>query len=336
VITAPLTAASKYRPPFRNHEPSRFVDPKAEGINLSTASIPLYDPTNFTIVTRHQTDWDLAIRIIEDKRMARLSQFCTSYQGEVNEKRDKKCLSRDEADGPLVMRGSNICLYAVREASQGEDFYLDVHDFFKGKKPESKAFHSKHERVGFQRSSPQNNFRRIIAARMGAGNFCFDTVSYMPITEAKLPLNFLVGLLNSKLLDWYFRLGSTNSKVNEYQFNNLPCPVFAEALTPDDERLKDEVKEAIQDEDFAAAFDSLKPKLAEPPFSPIVRDVIVDLVNRITLIEAGRGDIARKERSALDPDGQPYQDLIDRCLFAMAGLSDSESAALQGRLAKMR
>jgi hypothetical protein len=319
----------------RVHE-SRFVDTKAEGITLSTASIPLYDPTNFTIVTRHQADWDLAIRIIKDGRMDRLSHYCTSYQGEVNEKRDKRYLSRDEACGPLIMRGSNICLYAVRDASQGQDFYLNVADFFKGKKLESKAFHSKVERIGFQRSSPQNNFRRIIAARMDAGNFCFDTVSYIPITKAKLPLSFLAGLLNSKLLDWYFRLGSTNSKVNEYQFNNLPCPVFAEDSKGDDERLREEVLQAIEDEDLAAAFDTLKTKLVTPPFSPIVRDVIVDLVDRIMLNEAGRGDIARTKRSALDPDGQPYQDLIDRYLFAMAGLTDAESIALQGRLSRMR
>lgn len=41
-----------------------------------------------------------------------------------------------------------------------------------------------------------------------------------------MDLHLLVALLNSKLLDWYFRLGSTNSKVNEYQFNALPIPAI--------------------------------------------------------------------------------------------------------------
>ncbi len=136
------------------------------------------------------------------------------YQGEVNErlKNKKGSISVHEDDGKLILRGSNVCLYAVRDASQGEDFYIRKAIFLKDKPPTSKAFHSKQQRAGFQRSSPQNNFRRIVAAIIEADNFCFDTISYVPASESELPLLFLVGLLNSKLLDWYFRLGSTNSK----------------------------------------------------------------------------------------------------------------------------
>src|SRR5439155_26297927 len=147
-------------------------------------------------------------------------------QGEINETTNKKFLSKRPEDGPLILRGANVCLYVVREASQGEEFHLCQKTFLDGKSETSKAYHSKVARAGFQRSSPQNNFRRIVAAMIEPGSFCFDTVSYVPASETKLPLQFIVGLLNSKLLDWYFRLGSTNSKVNEYQFNNLPCPIF--------------------------------------------------------------------------------------------------------------
>jgi hypothetical protein len=86
--------------------------------------------------------------------------------------------------------------------------YLD------GKRPDAKAWHHKEHRVGFQRNSPQNNFRRLIACHIPPGEFCCDTVSYFPEKGSKLPLNLLLALFNSKLLDWFFRLGSTNSKVN--------------------------------------------------------------------------------------------------------------------------
>ena len=59
------------------------------------------------------------------------------------------------------------------------------------------------------------------------------------------------------------------------------------------------------------------------------------IVERIIAIETARGEIARAERSALDPQAQPLQDLIDRILFRLAGLSDTESADLETRLAKM-
>jgi hypothetical protein len=66
-----------------------------------------------------------------------------------------------------------------------------------------------------------------------------------------------------------------------------------------------------------------------------VTTCLVRLVDRITKVEADRGDIARSDRSALDPKAQPYQDLIDRMLYRMAGLSEDEAAGLERRLAQM-
>jgi hypothetical protein len=52
-------------------------------------------------------------------------------------------------------------------------------------------------------------------------------------------------------------------------------------------------------------------------------------------LEADRGDIARTERSALDPAAQPYQDLIDQLIYGMAGLTAEEVKALEERYARM-
>ena len=79
----------------------------------------------------------------------------------------------------------------------------------------------------------------------------------------------------------------------------------------------------------------LVPGLVTPPFSPAVRDTIIEAVKRIMAIESARGEIARTERSALDNKAQPYQDLIDQLFYRMAGLSDEEVAGLESRLARM-
>jgi hypothetical protein len=77
----------------------------------------------------------------------------------------------------------------------------------------------------------------------------------------------------------------------------------------------------------------LRPLLAEPPFSPAIRQVIT--VRQIMVCEADRGDIVRTERSALDPAAQLYQDLIDQLFYGMAGLTADEVKALEERYAKM-
>ena len=61
----------------------------------------------------------------------------------------------------------------------------------------------------------------------------------------------------------------------------------------------------------------------------------MELVKRITAIEAARGEIARTERSARAPAAQPCQDLIDRILHSLAGLSDTDWHGLEERLARM-
>jgi len=75
--------------------------------------------------------------------------------------------------------------------------------------------------------------------------------------------------------------------------------------------------------------------LQSPPFNGALRDLIVEAVSRIERIEAERGDIPRSARSALDPKAQPYQDLIDRLFYVMAGLSEAEASAIEDRLTRM-
>ncbi len=43
---------------------------------------------------------------------------------------------------------------------------------------------------------------------------------------------FLVGLLNSRLLDWLFRKTSTNNHVNLYELETLPIPQITKSNKP--------------------------------------------------------------------------------------------------------
>ena len=321
--------------PFRARvHPGRFIEEDSPGLTLTTAAIPLYDPGNFTIVSCGQADWNLAVRIMQSGRMGRLKEFAEFFQGEVNEtnERAKGNLTRVEREGKLVTRGANVCLYVVRPASQGEDLLLNVSSFLRDKGQDTKAYHHRYRRVGLQESSPQNNFRRIITAMIPAGEFCNHKINYLPEHTSLHPLEFALGLLNSKLSDWYFRLGSTNAAVSHYQLYNLPWPVFAASLSRDHAGLQKQAEAAVAAGRPEEALGLLRPLLAAPPFSPVIRQVIVAAVQQIMTFEADRGEIARTERSALDPAAQPYQDMIDRLFYGMAGLTDAEATALEAAL----
>ncbi len=102
-----------------------------------------------------------------------------------------------------------------------------------------------------------------------------------------------------------------------------------------DPGLWDKAMDRLGDGDTEEVLDLLKPLCAEPPFSELIRQVIVEAVKQISGIEKARGEIARSVRSALDPAAQPYQNLIDQLLYRLAGLSDVEIAGLEERYAKM-
>ena len=324
--------------PFVSHvHPAQYIEANSPSLTLTAADIPLYDPANLTIVSCSQEDWDLAVRMMRKGRVDRLGTFAQGFQGEVNETNDRNAgrISYVAKDGPEALRGAHLCLYTMRSASQGTAIYVRVDDFLARASADSKAFHHRHARVGFQRKSPQNNFRRLIAAPVARGTFLVESISYVPEHLCSVPLEIVLALLNSKLCDWYFRLGSTNAMVGEYQVKNLPCPVFGNEKEGSDKKMREAALAAIRQGDMDKAFDALTAGLAQPPFSPAVRDTIVALVRRIVQAEEQRGEISRTDRSALCTAAQPHQDLIDRLLYAMAGLSDAEAKGLEERLAEM-
>jgi hypothetical protein len=318
---------------YRVH-PGKTIESASPSLVVRRSQVKLYDPENQPIVACSQEDWDLAVRIMSSGRMRRLGEYCMAYQGEVNETTDrgKGNISYQGKDGPRILRGANVTLYALRASSQGEDIFMLRNKFLKGKKPSTKAWHHQQSRIGFQRKSPQNNFRCLIACPVPKGEFCCESISYFPENDSALPLNLLLALLNSKLLEWYFRLGSTNAMVSEYQINNLPAPSFATEGKPDD---SPSFTHAITKKKWDDAFAAAEPLLAEPPFSPTIMACLIRLVDEITKVEAARGEIARTERSALAPEAQPYQDLIDRILYRMAGLTDADATGLEKRLEGM-
>jgi hypothetical protein len=214
-ITHRSSSEETRKKPFRARvHAENLIQNDSPSLLLSAADVPLYDPSNLTIVSCSQDDWNLAVRLMQSGRFQRLSACCTSYQGEVNETTDAAFLSSSSENRTLVLRGSNVSLYALRSASQGEALYLNQSAFKNSKGKKSKAAHSDQARIGFQRSSPQNNFRRIVACQIPIGESCFDTVSYVPYSKCSINPILLMALLNSKLLvpDFLFELKHGGSR----------------------------------------------------------------------------------------------------------------------------
>ena len=315
----------------RSHQ-AQFMETSSDRLSVRPTEILALEPENVPIPSCTQRDWHIAVKLGSHRQMGRLGDHCRAFQGEVNETTDGKkgFISKDPATGPQVLRGSNLGLYTVREASQGTAMFLNRYKFLAGKPASVKANHHQTSRVGWQESSAQNNFRRIIAAMIPEGQFCNHKINYFPKEECSIALDLLLALLNSKISDWYFRLISTNAAVSHYQLYTLPVPTIVEADGSEDWVGKfeqgqwDEIAEQLIGACKVPAELPKQVALAIEMMSRTLRD-----------IESSRTLTNRSERSRLASESQPIQDAIDKVLFHCYGLLEDDALYIERRLSEM-
>lgn len=72
-----------------------------------------------------------------------------------------------------------------------------------------------------------NEKYRLKMAFIPENSFCANSVNYLIPSEKDI--YFLIGFLNSKLINWYFKKMSTNSNVNGYEIDELPVKNISES-----------------------------------------------------------------------------------------------------------
>ena len=327
-----VTTKSPSHNPFqvRTH-PAAELDERSPRLMVTTEEITLFDNENLTICSCEQADWDLVIRLLSYPDVIRLGSRAKFYQGEINETNEKaKGTINKEGHGSVIVRGANVTLYTIREASQGDDLFVESKKFLRGKSQDSKAYHHKLQRIAYQGNAPQNNFRRLIAAPVEVGRFCAYTVNYCTSESSELPLDVILVLLNSCILEWYFRLGSSNAHANEYQINSLPIPTVVDDSGDSDwQRLF----ERGEWEPLKESLCSMCVVKGQMPLQ--VMQALAALCKYVQEVEAGRVLGNRFERSRLAPESQVVQDIIDATLFRCYGFSLAESSYITSRLENM-
>ncbi len=69
--------------------------------------------------------------------------------------------------------------------------------------------------------------RRLSFALVPPGCVLGNSCNFISVNENPegVDLYFLMGILNSTLMDWYFKLTSSNNHINNYEIDNFPIPV---------------------------------------------------------------------------------------------------------------
>jgi hypothetical protein len=185
-------------------------------IDKKFASIPAIDQKSFEFLKKiSKTD--------------RLINFAKCYQGEINLTFHKKYLSKDKNEYAPMIKGAAIQKWYIKDKmSQGDKEYLDKQQYLTTNTGE-KSKHHKIRRIVMQGITGVDEFFRLKMHIIEPEIFCGHSVNYIIIKNSQINKHYLLSLLNSSLLNWFFKIFSTNSNVNCYEVDNLPIKRIEEA-----------------------------------------------------------------------------------------------------------
>lgn len=166
------------------------------------------------------------LKKIELSKLVTLSKFSTisethnlvNLRGEFDMTFDKKFIT-DENTGLRLIQGSDLGLYSTSEGSK-----FVSREFLNRPKGKWVTQH----RIACQQISNMNSGRRLKWSLISPGQVLGNSCNFIAINFDKLGeepyenLNFLLGILNSELMNWRFKLLSSNNHVSNAEIASFP------------------------------------------------------------------------------------------------------------------
>lgn len=195
----------------------KFIDYNNEITNISLKLIKNMDPNNYSIPLIHNNEIKLFEKISNNSIY--LNSFSKCYEGEINITTHKQYIKYSNDFSPLI-RGAQVQKYKLlSHISQGDILYLDDNNYLKDVN-NIKSTHHNFKRIIMQGITGINEKSRLKMTIINNGIFCANSVNYLLIDEKYI--YYILAILNSNLMNWYYKKISTNSNVNGYEVDYLP------------------------------------------------------------------------------------------------------------------
>ncbi|TFG12345.1 hypothetical protein EU537_09835 [Candidatus Thorarchaeota archaeon] len=170
------------------------------------------------------------------------ADWILNHRGELDLTLDKEFLS-DKEIGPRLLKGSDIGRYALRASETSySPKYVRLRDFRQSKTKSVRLGHIDSERIACQQINNQHQKWRLKFAKVNSGFVLANSCNYLTVTSQKSRgtlLNYLLGLMNSELMNWRFSATSYNNHVSNRELDTLPVP------NPMDSEKQDETMKEI-------------------------------------------------------------------------------------------
>ena len=157
---------------------------------------------------------------IQQHPTIRQLRYIKNLRGELDITLDKDSICTDKTPYHLL-RGRHIGFYCTNDLPQKEY----VQSSFLEKT--AKRCYVAAPRLACQQIANMAKKRRLAFTLVPANYILANSCNFIAVepNADQVDLYFLLGILNSDLIEWFFRLTSSNNHINNYEIDNFPIPV---------------------------------------------------------------------------------------------------------------
>lgn len=171
------------------------------------------------IVSVNKIGWEIVNKLNKVKKIKDIDNIF-NLRGELDLTLNKKFIVKDTKDNLLpLLKGSHITKFKTRNTNLfcKSDFFLENL---------SKRKYFLNQRIVCQQISNTSQKDRLKFALVDSntvlGNSC-NFISLVPTNnKSKISLLYLLGILNSDLLNWRFKITNSNNHISNYEIDDLP------------------------------------------------------------------------------------------------------------------
>ena len=148
--------------------------------------------------------------------------FIVNLRGELDLTANKNDIVNTNTGYPLL-RGRNIGYYSLLPSSENE---YATNEFVNTTK---KKCYVEQDRIVCQQIANMNKDRRITFALAPHNHVLGNSCNFVSVGENPYGIDIytLLGLFNTKVINWLFKLTSSNNHVNNYEIDSFPVPTGA-------------------------------------------------------------------------------------------------------------
>ncbi len=174
-------------------------------------------PTNFEIPLIDKTGWSILSKISRHKKVKDIS-FIRNRRGELDLTLYKPFITTKDTGWRLV-RGNMISENGVIDKN-GE--FVEIDGFLNKKSVDFKTHDYNKERLICQQISNVDMQKRLKFVFCEKTDILGNSCNYIVSTRKQSDLKKLFFILNSELLNWRFKITSSNNHINNYELDELP------------------------------------------------------------------------------------------------------------------